>query len=467
MEELDAVVIGAGMSGLGAGIRLAYAGQRVLIVEKHNAPGGLNSFYSFSGRKYDVGLHALTNYVRPGIKGTPLGKLLRQTRLRREDLDLAEQLGSKIQFPGASLRFNNDSALLVQEVRTVFPSAFEGFQRLLKHLETYDVYQLGRPYQSAREVLATFLPEPLLIEMLLCPLLFYGSAHENDLDFDQFAILFRSIFLEGFARPFEGVRVIIRLLLDRYRSLGGKRRMKCGVAALEPRGEGKRIAVHLQTGETLLAKNVFSSAGWPETLRLCQHPQAAQAPVGRLSFVETIRILDCQPRDLGWDDTIIFFNDSERFHYQAPSALVDPRSGVLCIPNNYDYGTRQLPEGIVRMTALASYPQWKALEPEAYKRAKAHWYAALQARALEVLPATSVSLDAHTLTQDMFTPTTIERFTSHFGGAVYGSPYKAKTGHSPYPHLYICGTDQGMLGIVGSLLSGISMANQFGLGGVA
>lgn len=464
-QNYDAIIIGAGMSGLGAGIRLAYAGQRVLILEKHNAPGGLNGFYSFEGRKYDVGLHALTNYVRPEIKNTPLGKLLRQTRLRREELDLCEQLGSKIQFPGVTLGFNNDSRLLMDEVQKNFPHNFLAFEAFLKELEAYDLYTLGRPYLSARAVLLEKLKNPLLVEMLLCPLLFYGSAHENDLDFDQFAILFRSIYLEGFARPFEGVRVILRLLLERYRSLGGKKRMKCGVQAIEPAGPDAPIAVHLENGETLLAKKVFSSAGWPETLRLCKHPEAGQAPVGRLSFVETIRILDCQPRDLGWRDTIIFFNDSQKFHYQNPKKLFDSRSGVLCIPNNYDYGGRQLPEGILRMTALASYDDWMALDPAAYQAAKATGYAALQKRALEVLPPLppTIDLSTHTVAHDMFTPKTIEHYTSHLGGAVYGSPHKAKNGRSPYPNLFICGTDQGMLGIVGALLSGISVANQYGI----
>ena len=67
-SHYDAVIIGAGMSGLAAGIRLAHFGKKVCIFERHNATGGLNSFYSFSGRKYDVGLHAMTNYVAPGVK---------------------------------------------------------------------------------------------------------------------------------------------------------------------------------------------------------------------------------------------------------------------------------------------------------------------------------------------------------------------------------------------------------------
>ena len=46
--------------------------------------------------------------------------------------------------------------------------------------------------------------------MLFCPVLFYGAAREHDMDFGQFSILFRSMFLEGLARPAAGVRLILR-----------------------------------------------------------------------------------------------------------------------------------------------------------------------------------------------------------------------------------------------------------------
>ena len=69
--QYDVAIIGAGLSGLAAGIRLAHFGKRVCIFERHSAPGGLNSFYSLGGRKYDVGLHAVTNFVPAGVKGSP------------------------------------------------------------------------------------------------------------------------------------------------------------------------------------------------------------------------------------------------------------------------------------------------------------------------------------------------------------------------------------------------------------
>ena len=64
----DTIIIGAGMSGLAAGIRLAHYDQRVCILERHYTIGGLNSFYRLRGRDYDVGLHALTNVTPKGRK---------------------------------------------------------------------------------------------------------------------------------------------------------------------------------------------------------------------------------------------------------------------------------------------------------------------------------------------------------------------------------------------------------------
>jgi len=78
----DAVIIGAGMSGLAAGIRLAYYDRRVLVLDRHTMPGGLNSFYRLGKRNFDVGLHAMTNYVERSVRNAPLNKLLRQLRRR-------------------------------------------------------------------------------------------------------------------------------------------------------------------------------------------------------------------------------------------------------------------------------------------------------------------------------------------------------------------------------------------------
>jgi phytoene dehydrogenase-like protein len=299
--------------------------------------------------------------------------------------------------------------------------------------------------------------------MLFCPVMYYGSSSEHDMEFGQFVIMFKALFLEGFARPFEGVRVILRVLLEKYRAAGGERRMKCGVRRIISHG-GRATALVLDSGEEVTADHVISSIGAPETARLLHTSSHATPPAaGRLSFVETITILDRQPAALGWgSDTIVFFNDSKRFDYACPDAQVDPRSGVICIPNNFDYGPElQLSEGIFRCTCLANYERWAHLPEDAYRADKQRWYAAMQQSARRFLPPlrTPDALEHATVTTDMFTPRTITKFTGHLGGAIYGTTVKNRQGRTELANLYLCGTDQGFLGIVGAMLSGISMAN--------
>ncbi len=483
----DVAIIGAGMAGLAAGIRLAHFGKKVCIFERHNAVGGLNSFYSIGGRKYDVGLHAMTNFVRPGVKGTPLGKLLRQLRIERDEFALCEQKRSRVAFGPhgeTSLTFTNDFAVFESEVAQKFPAQIDGFRRLVALIRTYDDVSLGAVPESARAVVRRHVNDPLLEDMLFCPVMYYGSATERDMEFGQFVIMFKALFLEGFARPFDGVRVILRVLLEKYREAGGERRMKCGVKEIVSR-EGRASALLLDDGTEVTATHVISTIGAPETERLLANIQrptsnaqfptpghgpstlnaqlSTPAPTGALSYCETITVLDRQPAALGWgDDTIVFFNDSEKFTYAASEQQVDVRSGVICMPNNFDFGPgRELPEGLFRCTCLASYPQWAHLPEDVYRADKARWYAEIQRSAQRFLPPlpSPGALAAATLATDMFTPRTITKFTGHAGGAIYGSPVKIRDGRTSLSNLYLAGTDQGFLGIVGAMLSGISMAN--------
>jgi phytoene dehydrogenase-like protein len=461
-SHYDAVIIGAGMSGLAAGIRLAHFGKKVCIFERHNAPGGLNSFYSIAGRKFDVGLHAMTNYVRPGVKGTPLGKLLRQLRIERDEFALCPQKRSRIAFRDCELKFTNDFAVLDAEVLAKFPGQADGWRSLVELVKTYDDVALDAKPVSARAIVTRHISEPLLADMIFCPVMYYGSAQERDMEFGQFVIMFKALFLEGFARPLDGVRVIIRVLLEKYRQAGGERRMKCGVAKIVER-EGRAAVLQLDDGSEVTADHVISSIGYPETMRACDPARLdeAKANTGALSFAETITVFKQAPAAWGWgEDTIVFFNDSRRFDYARARELVDPRSGVICFPNNFDYAGGELPEGLFRVTCLASYEKWAGLTEPAYQAAKVEWLESMQRSARRFLPsADDAVLGENLVATDMFTPRTVRKFTGHINGAIYGAPRKVKDGRTHLSNLYLCGTDQGFLGIVGAMLSGISMAN--------
>jgi phytoene dehydrogenase-like protein len=278
--------------------------------------------------------------------------------------------------------------------------------------------------------------------------------------------MFKSIFLEGFARPFDGIRGIIRLLLKRYREVGGLRKMNTGVAKMEVIDDRVERLI-LDSGEEVQANIVLSSAGLPETNALCSEKwlEDSDGEPGKLSFTETISTFAKPMKSFGWgEEAIIFFNGGERFRYRSPNEAVDLNSGVICLPEGFDYpDDNAFSEGIARVTCLANYDLWRSYPEDKYRAEKESWRPKIWEAAKTFMPEARIDYAKECIAFDMFTPTTVERYAWRMRGAIYGSAKKYRTGVTPVSNLFICGTDQGFLGIVGSMLSGIAMANAHAL----
>ncbi len=454
----DVVVIGAGLSGLAATLRLAIAGKKVCLLERHVIPGGLNSYYQIVRRKLDVGLHAMTNDSRE--KSTPLMRVMRQLRMRVDELELCPQFGSRVVFPDQQLVFSNDPSMLIQSVCETFPADRDAFVKMIDNLPGDDQLSMAGPFQSARENLRAQL-SPELSEMLLCPAMFYGCPREDDMDWNAFVILFRAVFLEGFCRPFDGIRPVIKRLLQGIRNEGGEVFLGCGVKELIHRS-GRVEEILLDSGSHCQAKQVLSSVGWPETLRWCDAPKATREAesLARISYMESFSFFPESPASLGWKDTITFHHNQPTFSYRCPEAPINATSGVICVPNNFHFGAQQMLEGQLKITCPANPDFWRNLPNEEYAERKQEAYHSMLDHALKILN-TAPSFKDNIISSDAFTPKTIERYTWHHQGAIYGSALYSKDGSTPLSNLRVCGTGHGYVGIVGSMLSGVSMANLY------
>jgi len=463
-QRYDTIVIGAGMSGLAAGIRLAMFDKRVLVLERHALWGGLNSFYTKAGRPFDVGLHALTNWAPRRAKGSPLTKLLRQLRIKHEELRLGEQRRSEVVLGDLRLGFTNDFAHFEAEVARAFPHEIDRFRRLVATVRSHPLREQEGVQVSARAVLADHLRDPALLEALMLPVCFYGSAKEDDCDWNQFVVLFSAILLEGLARPEGGIRTMLNLLIKRLKRLGAELRTRAGVARIVT-DAGRVRGVVLDDGTELEADTVLSSAGWVQTAALVDDPAigASVTPedVGRVAFLESISVLEGYAADLGIDVATSFYSLEDRLRYRCPQGGVDPASGVLSVPENFA-SEKPLPEGMVRITVLANHDHWRRLKDRgdgSYEEAK------LQAADDAISAVTKVYPDwrPRTVFRDVFTPTTVVDYTGHANGAIYGSPRKRLSGQTGVEGLVLIGTDQGYLGVTGAMLSGIAMANHHAL----
>ena len=455
MADYSLIIIGGGLSGLAAGIRFARFGGSVLILEKHTIPGGLNSYYFRKGFLLETGLHAMTNFADPRDKRAPLNRLFRQLKLSRNDFITHEQYSSLIHFSGGNtLRFSNDFSLLQEEIASRFPEEIDGFNSLLAVVNGYDPFT-PKEWISTRAMLGRFFHDPLLTDMILLPLMVYGNSEEHDMDFSQFVIMFRSIYQEGFFRPDGTMKDFLALLVDKFTSCGGEIRCNSQVELIAMTDQ-QASHVKLASGETLSCDAIISTVGAPGTFAMLSLPRQEEKYAGRMSFVESIYILPMQAKkEVKSDHTIIFYCLSDHLQYCQPAEPVDTSWGVICFPENF-HGMPPSDYFQIRVTHAANYDQWKKASSLAYTAMKQEW----GAKSKEISAKIIGNYQQNIVYEDSFTPVTIERFTAKARGAVYGSPVKVKDGRTPCRNVFIAGTDQGFLGIVGSMLSGVTIVNQ-------
>jgi phytoene dehydrogenase-like protein len=266
------------------------------------------------------------------------------------------------------------------------------------------------------------------------------------------------------------MKPVIEKLLTRYRDNGGEIRFGARVKKIVVGAESVKNII-LDTGETIGAAQFFSSAGLVETAALGAEtlPAVSQdADAGKLSFAELVLYLrDLPPGAInGAGAAITFFSNAAPFRFAEARDFIDADSGVICCPQNFAAPRGETDEIILRVTTRANYDLWQSA-----KNAGAENYAAAKKIAAEKMITLAEKFYPHLrdkiVFQDLFTPLTVQRYTGKTRGAIYGSPRKIRDGKTGAENLFLLGTDQGFLGIVGALLSGITIANAYGLTEVA
>ncbi len=126
-----AVVIGAGLGGLSAAMRLGSKGYRVQIIDKLDRLGGRGSSISKSGYRFDLGPTILTV---PEV----FRKLWQDCGFDFEkDVNL-EALDPFYEIrwqDGSNFRVFKDETEMLAEVKRKFPGDFEGYIKFLKDCE--------------------------------------------------------------------------------------------------------------------------------------------------------------------------------------------------------------------------------------------------------------------------------------------------------------------------------------------
>jgi phytoene dehydrogenase-like protein len=144
----DVVVIGAGVGGLAAAIRLAKAGFRVRVVEARSGAGGLASGVTFEGLSFDAGPYILLD--RPGLEWSfeKLGLDLSRS-LPLLPVDDVYQVEAT---EGTCVRFYSDLDKTAAGFNNQWPGSGERYHKF--------VTRMGRLANALRPMLEVSRPSP-------------------------------------------------------------------------------------------------------------------------------------------------------------------------------------------------------------------------------------------------------------------------------------------------------------------
>ena len=282
MKKYDAVVIGAGNGGLVAAIRLLQGGAKVLLVEKHNLPGGFATSFRRGRFEFEASLHELNDFgtkdnagdvrdlfdslgVTDKIDWMEIPEAYRVI-VRSENLDATMPFGvdafiAKMEsyVPGStpSMRKFFD---LAEEVRLAqaYTSAQNGKADPKVMVSQYGNFVRSGSY-SVNEVLKTLKMPQKAIDILSAYWCYLG-ANLNDMSFVHYASMVNRYIRRGASMPKMRSHEISLALVSRILELGGEVLFNTeAVKILQDEKDGGVAGVVLDDGTQIETRHVVAN----------------------------------------------------------------------------------------------------------------------------------------------------------------------------------------------------------------
>ncbi len=494
-NNYDIIVIGAGCGGLSAAVSAAKEGKKVLLLERHNTPGGFSSSFVRGRFEFDVSLHQLCGF------GNSAG--LGELRQLFEYLEISDKI-KWINVPEAFrlLSKHQDNS----PVDIIMPFGVENFIDCVESYVPGSKPSLTKLFQIADEIenSSTFFTEndvrinlktipsilkehgnfirtapysvnavlnaigvPLKARDIINAYWLYLGVDCTKLSFVHYISMVNSYLKYGSVIPQERSHAMSMALAGVLEDYNGNIRYNCHVSKILYK-DNKVQGVVLKNGEKIKCKHVICSCSpnmvFGKMMKKDDVPETAVKRTNARSFGARGACvylgLNRSPKELGIENYSYFITDTADTKKQydlMKTIATNNAQATVCLnianPNCSPVGTT-----ILCMTTLYTDNCWADIEPDKYFEEKD----LLAARMIANFEnATGIIIHNAIEELEVATPITFARYTNSPQGAVYG--YYGDDWDGIIPRIMTEATDCDIKGLRfcggwGAQLSGVSSA---------
>jgi phytoene dehydrogenase-like protein len=490
MQAYDAVVIGAGNGGLTAAATLAKSGMKVLLLERHNIPGGAATSFCRGRFEFEVALHQLSGMgtpAKPGLLRLELDKLGVTQEL--EFVELTD-LYHVARPDGFRLTLKPDRDQSLSALQEAFPAEKDALDRFFDLLAKYAndmiaafVFRDPEPsrqkyphlytyaFRNTKDILDEHFADPLL-KAVLAVYWGYLGVPPTRLAFAYLAMIFFA-YMEF--KPFHirgGSQALSNALLNRFITCGGTARFNCGAKKIRV-ADGEVKGVVTADGEEIVTRHVIANispiAVYTQLMDSDCLPESVYSEMkGRNLSTSALTMFigfDCEPEQLGIGESTNFLMDSTDISENLIDRMKTPDiSDELMVLSCYDVADPSFsPPGTCQanVVTLKYGEPWLRIPPRQYTDVKYRCAEAMLKRVEQIYPGARDHIEEI----EVGTPLTHMRYLGHPLGAIYGWEQLTKDSlffqpgrHSPIKGLLFAGGWTGDCGFEPTLRSGIAAA---------
>jgi prolycopene isomerase len=410
-EIYDAVIIGAGISGLVCGCYLAKAGMKVLIAEQHYKPGGYCTSFKRKGFTFDAAADCFGAYRKDGI-----------TRKVFEGLGIDNKLNI-IRFdplfiiitPDYRITFWNDLEKTIKEYQTAFREEANNIRNFFHFFLTSDPISFSKIRNwTFEKLLDSYFTSERLKAILSFPLLAMAGLPPSLMSAFMGGKLFFDFMLDGGYYPIGGMQTLSDTLAERFKEFGGELRLSSLVKKIRVR-DNRTIGIVVENSGFIPSRFVVSN---------CDARQTFLKLLGKEKF-ERAFCREIKNMIPSLSNFVAYLGLDKQFSPPLPPGTAVFFFQNYDLDNAYRAAQKNDFEKYGGYSFRISYNKSNinALVPIAFRN-KNYWNdnksRFLKSLIDKIEKSTIPNLSEHIIYKDAATPYTLYRYTLNYKGASYG-----------------------------------------------